>query len=514
MKNKTTKIGSQTTSGQTLKGFRPPVVVILGHIDHGKTTLLSKIKEKDLNKKESGGITQHISTYQVKLKSSAFVKTSADSQKSKVKSITFIDTPGHRAFNEMRSRGAKVADLAVLVVAADEGVKPQTIESLKYIKEAGIPYLVALNKIDLPDIKIEPVKKQLVENGISLEGYGGDVVLVPVSAKTGKGIDDLLEMILLLGEMVGIKGRPENKLEAVVIESKLDSRRGPLATVLVRDGTLKIGDEVKVEEVFGKIRAMFDEKGKNVSVVLPGQSVEVLGFKRLPPVGGRVTTEVTEKNREHRILAPSGIKKISETELEAGEDAEEKLKIILKADTAGSLEAIKASLPQNCQIIKAAVGRINESDILLASTSSAQIIGFNVKAPGGVKKLAEAEKVKISLYQVIYELLEEIEKKILKILEPTIDEEILGKAEILAEFEINKERVAGCRVNEGAIRKIDQIHLLREERILGDVRIKSLRKGKENVEQVKKGEEFGVIFSPTLDFKMGDMLVSYRKPQI
>jgi len=269
MKKKTTKIGSQTTSGQKDKASRPPVVVILGHIDHGKTTLLSKIKEIDLTRKEHGGITQHIGAYQVR-------------------GITFIDTPGHAAFNQMRSRGAKVADLAVLVVAANEGVKPQTQESLKFIQEAKIPYLVALNKIDLPEVILEKAKKNLVDNGINIEGYGGDIVVVPVSAKEGKGINDLLEMILLLAEMNNLKGTPQTELEAIILESKIDAHRGPLATLLVRNGSLKVNDEIKVEKASGKIKAMFNDKGEKVEQALPSQAVEVLGFHQVQAVGGQV----------------------------------------------------------------------------------------------------------------------------------------------------------------------------------------------------------------------------------
>ncbi len=497
MKTKTTKTGlaSSVSKGNS----RPPVVVILGHIDHGKTTLLSKIKELDLTRKEHGGITQHIGAYQVKFKNQL---------------ITFIDTPGHAAFNQMRSRGAKIADLAVLVVAASEGVKPQTLESLKFIQKARINFLVALNKIDLPEVNIESAKKNLADNGIPIEGFGGDVVVVPVSAKEGKGINDLLEMILLLAEMMSLQGNPQDKLQAIVIESKIDSHKGPLATILVRNGSLKVGDEIKVENTFGKIRAMFDEKGQSINQALPSQPVEVLGFKEVPVVGGQVEEVKEAKDKVFKeILLPVKEKVISiTTEEESQETEPSKLKIILKADMEGTLEAIKNSLPADCQIIKAEVGEVNDSDVLLADTSLAEVITFNVKVSNQIKKLAETEKVRISSYQVIYELLEEVEKKVLKIMEPTIDEEVLGKAEILAEFS-GKEKIAGCRVMEGEIKKNDQCHLLRNLKIMGEVRFKSMKKGKENTQQVKKGEEFGVVLSPTIDFEVSDVLVSYRQPQ-
>lgn len=494
MKNKTTKIG--LASSVSTEDSRPPVVVILGHIDHGKTTLLSKIKELDLTRKEHGGITQHLGAYQVKFKNQL---------------ITFIDTPGHAAFNQMRSRGAKIADLAVLVVAASEGVKPQTLESLKFIQEAGINFLVALNKIDLPEVNIENAKKNLADNGIPVEGFGGDIVVVPVSAKEGKGVDDLLEMILLLAEMMSLQGNPQDKLQAVVIESKIDSHKGPLATILVRNGSLKVGDEIKVENTFGKIRAMFDEKGQSINQALPSQPVEVLGFKEVPVVGGQVEEAKDKIFKE--TLPPVKEKVVSlTTEEESQETESPKLKIILKADMEGTLEAIKNSLPVDCQVIKAEVGEVNDSDILLADTSLAEVITFNVKVSNQIKKLAESEKVKISSYKIIYELLEEVEKKVLKVMEPTIDEEVLGKAEILAEFS-GKEKIAGCRVLEGEIKKNDQCHLLRSLKIMGEVRFKSMKKGKEDTQQVKKGEEFGVVLFPAIDFEVGDVLVSYRQPQ-
>lgn len=491
MKKKTTKIGSQTTSGQKDKASRPPVVVILGHIDHGKTTLLSKIKEIDLTRKEHGGITQHIGAYQIR-------------------GITFIDTPGHAAFNQMRSRGAKVADLAVLVVAANEGVKPQTQESLKFIQEAKIPFLVALNKIDLPEVILEKAKKNLTDNGISIEGYGGDIVVVPVSAKEGKGINDLLEMILLLAEMNNLKGSPQAELEAIILESKIDAHRGPLATLLIRNGSLKVNDEIKVEKASGKIKAMFNDRGEKVEQALPSQAIEVLGFHQVPAVGGKVERlkeETTEEKMPLKKETPSLLK-----EAKSKEETEKKLKIILKADVEGSLEALKTNLPEGCQLMKAEVGEVNDSDVLSAATNQAEIIAFNVKISNAIKKLAETEKVKISSFQVIYELLEDLEKKILKSLSPTIDEQVLGKAEVLAEFKM-KDRVAGCVVLEGEIKKDDQIHLFRGENLLGNGRFKSLKQGKKDVEQVKKGEEFGAILSSNLDFQIGDVIVSYLKPQ-
>lgn len=468
------------------KKSRLPIVAVLGHVDHGKTTLISKIYEKDLTQKEYGGISQHIGAYQMNYRG---------------KKITFIDTPGHVAFSKMRSRGAQVADLVVLVVAADEGVKPQTLESLKHIQEAKIPFLVAINKIDLPNVNLDWVKKNLAENNIFVEGYGGNIVTVPVSAKTGEGINDLLEMIFLLGEMAQLKANPKGKLEAVVIESKLDPRKGPLATILLRNGSLKVGDEVVVENLKGKIKAMISDKGEDLKIAFPSQPVEVLAFAKVPPVGARVTTET-------KGVLPVSKKKM---ETKPGVKEEEKLKIILKADVVGTLEAILGSFSDEVKIISSEVGNITESDVLLADTTKAEIIGFNVKVPAAVKKLAESEKVKITTYKVIYELLEDIEKKVLEILGPTIDEEALGQAEIMAEFIVKKQRVAGCRVGKGEISKQTPLHLKRGEKIIGDCQIISMKTGKQNIEKAKKGEEFGAVLSDQIDFKIGDMLISYKK---
>jgi translation initiation factor IF-2 len=508
MKKKTTKAGSQITSGQINKGSRPPVVVILGHIDHGKTTLLSKIKEMDLTKKEHGGITQHLAAYQVGFKG-------PDEQ---LKEITFIDTPGHAAFNNLRARGTKIADLAVLVVASNEGVKPQTRESLKFIQQAKIPYLVALNKIDLPEVILEKAKKNLADNDIPIEGYGGDIVVVPVSAKEGKGVTDLLEMILLLAEMNNIKGDAQAELEAVVLESRIDAHQGPLATILVLNGSLKVSDEIKAEGASGKIRAMSNDKGERVKQIFPSQAAEVLGFHQVPIVGGKVEI-LKEKQTERKVILRektlSALEKESLTKEKTEKIKEEtgkKFKIILKADVEGTLEALKSNLPEDCQSIKAEVGEVNDSDILLATTSQAEIFVFNLKVKASIKKLAEAEKVKINSYQVIYELLDDLEKKVLKFISPMIEEQVLGKAEIIAEFKM-KERVAGCQVVEGEIKKNDQFHLFRGETLLSNGRFKSLKQGKNDVERVKKGEEFGAIFSGNLDFQIGDMVTSYLKPQ-
>lgn len=493
------KKGKQIKEGGKLQ-TRAPIVAVLGHVDHGKTTLLSKIKEVDLTKQEYGGISQHIGAYQVRVK---------EQKSGRVKRITFIDTPGHAAFSQMRSRGASVADLVILAVAVNEGVKPQTLESLKHIQQANIPYLVALTKIDLPNINIKKIKEDLSKHGIMIEGYGGEIVVVPVSGKTGKGIKDLLEMILILGEMSELKGSLNNLLKGVVIESKLDSQKGPLATVLVQDGSLKVGDEIAVEGKVSKVKAMFDENGRKVFRAGPSAPVEVLGFKEVPPIGTKVEKKNKELLEEKPMKQPA--ERLGRRKIKKGEEEEKKFKIILKSDTVGTLEAITNSLPDEVLIIHSGVSEVNESDVLLAETTGAKIITFNVRASGVVKKLAETEKIEILSFKVIYRLLEEIEKKILKMLKPRGEEEILGEAEILKEFEIRKERIAGCRVTEGKIKKSDRFHLSRKGKIIGDCRAKSMKTGKRDIEKAEKGEEFGVIPSPPLDFRVGDVLVSFHK---
>jgi translation initiation factor IF-2 len=467
---------------------KTPIVAVLGHIDHGKTSLLDKIRQTHLAAKEAAGITQHIGAYQVNHKG---------------RPITFIDTPGHAAFSQMRSRGAKVADLVVLVVAADEGFKPQTKESLKHIQKAGISYLVAINKIDLPNVNVNKVKEELAKNGVLVEGQGGEIVAVSVSAKTGQGVNELLEMILLLAEMAELKADPQGKLKAVVIESRIDRCRGAVATVLVDNGSLKTGDEIKVEKVGAKVRAMFDENGKKVAVATPGRAVEVLGFRKPPLIGGEVNRgKVADLKDEWQTTRKT---KVTE------ETEEKKLKIILRSDVAGTLEAILSSLPKEVTVVSSGVGDVTESDVLLATAIGAEIFGFGVKVAKEVEKLAQVEKVKINNYKVIYELLEAIEDRALKLTEEKVAEEILGRAEIIAEFGVKEQRIAGCRVDEGRINKKDKLRLERTGKKIGSCRIKSMKKGKEDVTQAKKGEEFGVIFEPLLDFKIGDMLVSSRQ---
>lgn len=468
------------TENHSLKP-RPPVVAVLGHVDHGKTTLLDTIRQTHLAEKEPGMITQKIGAYQ----------TEFEVGKEK-KRITFIDTPGHEAFAKMRQRGAQITDLAILVVAADDGVMPQTKESIAHLQKTNTPFIVALNKIDLPAANPEKVKRQLADEGVMCEGLGGKVVCQPVSARTGKGIRELLEMILLLAEMEGLKADPHGSLKLAVVESKLDPHRGPVATVIVQNGTLHVGDTVELSGVKSKVRGMFDENGRRLTEAGPGTPAEILGFQVLPAVGEVVQTEpVKEKAAGEQEEAP-------------------KLRIILKADVSGSLEAILHALPPDLEIITQGVGEISGSEILLAKTSQAVVLGFNLKPSSAVKKLAETEGVLIKTYDVIYELLTELGEVILAQKTPPEQSEILGRAKIAALFPFNNERVAGCQVIEGRISRGDTVKILRNEVELGRSKIKSLKHLKAEIPKAELGIECGVLISPPLDFQQGDVIISYK----
>lgn len=486
--------------------FRPPVVAVLGHIDHGKTTLLDYIRKSRLTSEEHGGITQHIGAYQIKLNPLP--------GEAKIKSITFIDTPGHEAFAKMRSRGASVADLAVLVVAADDGIKPQTMESFNHIKAARIPFLVAINKIDLVDkIQIEKVKKQLAKRGILLEGFGGDIVSVPISAVKGTGIPELLEMIMLLAEMHALKVSPAADFEGVIIESKTDNRRGPQATVIVKKGKLKITDEIQVSDFlqkvqFCKVRTMIDENGHHLKTAGPGSPIVVLGWKKLPQVGEILHQKsLRKKEQKEPEIFSEEKKEMFVSRL----DKTPKIKIILKADTLGTLEAILASLPENIAVISSGVGEIRESDIFLAGSSSSSkaiIIGFNVSLPKNLAALARREKIIVKTYNIIYRLLEEIQEAAEDIFEP--EEELLGEAQILAEFPYDKKRVAGCKITLGRLVKNEKVKIFRQEEEIGQAKIVSLRVKKEEVNKVKENEECGILLNPQIDFELGDIIKVFK----
>jgi len=463
------------------KQTRPPIVAVLGHVDHGKTTLLDSIRKTDIQKREAGGITQRIGASTV---------TTEDGYE-----ITFIDTPGHAAFTKMRSRGATVADIAILVIAAEEGVKPQTREALGFIREAKIPFIVAVTKIDLPSASVETATSQLEQEGVLFEGRGGDTPLVPLSAKTGEGLKELLEMIALVAQVNEIKGSPENELEAVIIETGKDNK-GLLASAVVRDGTIKVGDDIVIGGQELRVRGLFDYLGKSVKEVSPGRAAQIIGFSEPPKVGVKVWKK-GQKQPEAQVKADT----VKVVGIKEGEIA-----AVVKAQNMGALEAVLANLPPEVFVVSSSVGEVTQSDVFLAKSSQAYIFSFESKTPNNVRKLAENEGVKIRTFKIIYELFEE--------LEGMIEEgrvHIAGKAEILAEFPYNGKRVAGCKVATGAVSKSDNVTLVRNEKELGKVKILNIKKQKQDVGEVRQGEECGILFVPHLDFAVGDILVAVKR---
>lgn len=500
---------------------RPPVVVVMGHVDHGKTSLLDKIRKTDVARREKGGITQHIGASQVELPNG--------------KKITFLDTPGHEAFTTLRARGAKVADIAVLVVAADDGVMPQTIEAINHAKDAGIPIIVAINKIDLPQANPDKVLRELSEHGLIPEDWGGDTPVVKVSAKTGEGIDELLEMITLVAELEELKANPKGKTKAVIIETKLDPKRGPVATAIVQNGTLKVGDIFVAGATYGRVRAMVDDKGRRLKEAPPGTPVEILGFEELPEPGdilivvkdektAKTLAEQRKRQKEQEKLKGTALRleEIYE-KIQSGELKE--LKIILKADTIGSIEALKKALEElsnekvKVSIIHSGVGAISESDIMLAKASGAIVIGFNTRPNPAARKLLEEEKVDVRTYGVIYDAVEDVKKALEGLLEPEKVEEILGQAEVRATFKIKKVgTVAGCYVLDGKLVRGAKARLIREGVVIYDGEIESLKRFKEDVKEVAKGFECGVKLKDFNDIKVGDIIecyeIKYIKPSL
>lgn len=468
--------------------LRPPIVTVLGHVDHGKTSLLDTIRKTNVAAKEAGGITQSIGASQVVT--------------SEEKKITFIDTPGHATFSQMRSRGAKAADIAVLVVAADDGVKPQTKEALGYIKEAEIPFIVAFSKIDLPQANVEKVKSQLASIGVSFEGQGGDIPQVSLSSKSKKGIKELLEMIILVSEVNEIGGDKKGELQGVVIETSKD-KRGPIASAVITNGTIAIGMEITAEDTNVKVRGLFDSFGKPTKEAGPGDPVQILGFSKLPPVGARITMNVSgTSDVENKVE-----RKVSQKK-EKG-----KIPVVIKAKSAGALRDLLANLPDHIFVVYSSVGDVVESDIFSAKSSSmidetypARIFAFESKISPYVSKLAEEEGVEIERFEVIYKLFEKLEELI-----ADSKEKILGEAEIIASFPFNNIRVAGCKVTYGRIARSDNLVLMRGDKKLGESKIASMKKEKQNIDKAQTNEEFGIILATALDFKVGDMLLSVRK---
>lgn len=491
---------------------RPPIVTIMGHVDHGKTTLLDALRASNLVEKESGGITQHIGAYRV------FSNT---------RSITFIDTPGHEAFTQLRARGAKITDIVVLVVAAEEGVMPQTREAINHAKAAGVPIIVAINKIDKPEADRDRVKQQLSKEGLLVEDWGGDVISVDISAKEKTNLDELLEMILLLSDVIEIKANPKVRAHGVVLEARLDAKKGPVATVIIQHGVLSQGEAFVSGACYGKVRALFDENGKTLKDAGPSMPVEILGFSDVPLAGDFF--HVVEDLETAKKIAEYHLSKIKKEEpsspvhisledlfkkIEEGEVKE--LPVIIKADVQGSVEVLIDILPSlitdevKIKIIHQGTGNITESDVLLASASNSIILAYNIKPSQKILELAKKENVEIRSYNVIYQLTEDIKKAIIGLLEPVLKETYLGRAEIRRIFNIPKVGViAGCFVLDGKITRNAEIRVIRNKEVIHKGRISSLKHLKENVPEVKKDYECGIGVEKFKDIQQGDIIEAF-----
>ena len=497
---------------------RPPVVCVMGHVDHGKTSLLDAIRSSKVTEKEAGGITQHIGAYTVDVNG---------------QSVTFLDTPGHEAFTAMRLRGAKSTDIAILVVAADDGVMPQTIEAINHAKAAGIDIVVAVNKIDKPSANVERVKQELTEYDLIAEDWGGSTIFCPVSAHTGEGIDNLLEMLLLTAEMRELKANPNRKARGLVIEAKLDKGRGPVATILVQKGTLHVGDFIAVGPCHGKVRAMIDDKGRRINEAGPSTPVEIIGLNDVPNAGDIFISPKTDKEAKtfaETFIAEGKNRLVEETkskmsledlfsQIQAGNLKE--LDIIVKADVQGSVEAVKQSLVKLSndevivKVIHAGVGAINESDVILASASNAIIIGFNVRPDNQARDIAERENVDLRLYRVIYQAIEDVEAAMKGMLDPKYEEKVIGTVEVRQTYKASViGTIAGSYVLDGMVTKNSSVRVTRGDDLIYDGPIASLKRFKDDVKEVKAGYECGIVLEKFNDIKEGDMMEVYTMVEI
>ncbi len=468
--------------------FRPPIITLMGHVDHGKTTLLDAIRKTNVVAQEHGGITQHIGAYQITFKNNP---------------ITFVDTPGHAAFEKMRSRGAEVADIVVLVVAATEGIKPQTQEAIKHIKKAEKPIIVALTKIDLPNINLEKVKKELQRENLVIEEFGGDVPVQEVAAPKGKGIQELLEVIQLVWQLSPASSEPEAPLEAVVVESFLDKNRGPVVTVIVKKGTLEVGKKIDVDGEAITVKALIDDKNGRLATAGPSKPVEILGFKKILDVGSIV--------RDQNIVKLSALKTpatLSEI-IAKSQQTKDKFKVVIKADVGGSLEAIEANLPEKVFVVLSHVGEVSPADIAFAKAANAPILAFNVKVSSAIKQQTEREGVVIREYKVIYDLIDDLNEVVTNFEEAKHESKVVGRAKIVAVFEIDGKKVAGAIVTDGKIKIGQQAVINRKANGKSDpMEIKSLKRFKMDVVVVDKGQEFGIGFPQNVDFGEGDIIES------
>ncbi|MBG0788268.1 MAG: translation initiation factor IF-2 [Anaerolineaceae bacterium] len=491
---------------------RPPVISMLGHVDHGKTSLLDAIRETNVAGGEEGGITQHIGAYQIDHKG---------------RKITFLDTPGHAAFTSMRARGAQGADIVILVVAADDGVMPQTREAASHAKAAQVPIIVALNKMDLPGANPQLVKRQLSEIELVPDDWDGDTIVVPVSAKKKEGLDDLMEAILLVAENKQIEANPNGKVLGTVVEAELDKTRGVMATLLLQNGTIKVGDTILAEKAFGRIKAMFDYRGERIKQAGPSTPIVVMGLNDVPAAGDlfrkvasekdarAIVADIESNEQTHSVARKATLEDLFE-QLQAGEEQE--LRLIVKADVQGSLEPIVNSVNEisdkaqdvSIKILHAETGNISESDVMLAAASDAIVVGFAVEADNAAERLAEKERVSIRLYTIIYRLTEDIEKAIKGMLEPEMVEKVVGKAKVLQIFKVSKfSMAAGCRVIDGEIRRNGKIRVIRNSEAIFEGEIGSLKRGKDDVREVREGFECGITMKQFHEFEEGDLLECY-----
>ena len=509
--NSNLKIKEENTIKKNLKP-RPPVVTVMGHVDHGKTKLLDAIRQTDVVATESGGITQHIGAYQVTIK-----------KDKKERTITFLDTPGHEAFSAMRAHGANITDVVVLVVAANDGVKPQTIEAANHAKAAKVPIVVAINKIDLPDADVEKTKRQLADIGLLAEEWGGQTPMVEVSAKQNKNIPALLEMILLVADLAELKADPDLPASGVVIESHMQAGRGPIATVLVQEGTLHTGDPLVIGQTYGKVRIMENYLGRQVDAAGPSTPVRIAGLKDLPNFGNRFLVVKDEKEARDMTKIKTIKRKvlsISELSADIKQGKIKELKIVLKADVTGSLEAIKNSLKNlsteevKINIIHEGVGDISESDINMAVASRALVIGFRVKAPAEVMNLARRENIKISIYEIIYQLIDDLSAALSGLLEPEIVEIELGRLEVLAVFRTSKkEKIVGGKVISGKLENGAEVRIVRDKDTLGSGKIISLQQNRKDVSEVAENFEAGLKIETPTKIQVGDILECFKKEE-
>ena len=491
---------------------RPPIVTIMGHVDHGKTSLLDAIRHAKVTASEAGGITQHIGAYTVSLNG---------------EKITFLDTPGHEAFTAMRARGAQVTDIVILVVAADDGIMPQTKEAINHCKAANVPMIVAINKIDRPGANIDRVKQELTEHGLVSEDWGGDTICVPVSAKTGENLESLLEMVLLTAEMQELTADPNRKAKGTVIEAKLDKGRGSVASLLIQNGTLNVGDSILVGSTYGRIRAMFDDRGKKIKSAGPSIPVEILGLSEVPAAGDRFIVckdEKTARNmaelRKQKIKADShqASNRVSLEDLysQIQEGKVKELAIVVKADVQGSVEAIRQSLEKlstddvKVRVIHGAVGAITETDVTLAAASNALVIGFNVRPDGNATVQAEKENIEIKTYRIIYDAIEDVKSAMIGMLEPEYKEVVNGKAEVRMTYKIsNVGTIAGCYVTDGKIVRNSEIRVIRDGIVIFESTLASLKRFKDDAKEVAKGYECGLSVEKFNDLKEGDVIESF-----